>query len=735
MIGAVAADTAAGSATDASGVYVYGGTNVTITGTKDTTAVKVGTAAFAIDSVNTTGGLPKVNGSAALDPTGDVSITRVSTSTSTTTGLVSATFSTNSAKVYMNGGSTATVRGAGTTDIVDVNTTALLNASGVSTIGTSKLATVNLSGLSNTANITSDAISTVSVTNSRAAVTVNVLNSGEINANAGPINYVLSNVGTEGASPTRVILANNTTGAVNISSGAASTYTGSSNTGSESFVTISSTKATAINLTNSLAVNLGDVQANAAKVATVNGGSATGAVSLTIGTNGSTPEQGLSVTTGSGNDVVTVKASSNLGVNTTTAAVTTVNLGAGNDTLLNLNGSPVTVTGAAFNGGEGVDTVVASLLNSGNAAQFNSFEVLGLDLTSSGASFDASLLAGAAGLALLATSAAGNTVTYTGVKTSQSLTIAAAAASATSVTALTFGSAVTTGTSDSYAVSFGVSSPTSTVVNRSTVEAGVLSINGIENVTLASGGTGFLNNNIDLASNSVRTITLTGAQNLDLAFGADFGGASNTVTSTNGVGVSAIDGSALTGGLTINTTGVTSAFAGLTVKSGSGNDAITLAQVATVEAGAGDDTITAANGAGSVFTGGAGKNTYDVSAAVGTSAEVRITDIKSADKIDLAGTIAAAGTLGAKVDVSAATSLAAALDIANGATGANGSAAAGSAQLLWFQYGGNTYVYSDVADSNGALGSVDANDNIVALTGLVDLIGSTFTTGAVLTIA
>ncbi len=746
MVGAVAADTATGTAGDGKGVYVTGGTNVTITGTSRTTDVKVGTAPFAIDSVNTTGGLPKVNGSASLDPTGDVSITRVTTTTSTVDGTVSAAFSGSTAKVYMNGGSTATVRGAGATDIVDVNTLALLNASGVSTIGTSKLATVNLSGLSGTANITSDAISTVSVTNSRSAVTVNVLNSGETGANSGPINYVLSNVGSSDA--TRVTLVDNTTGAVNISSGAASTYTGSRNTGSESFVTISSTKATAINLTNSLAVNLGDVQASAAKVATVNGGSATGAVSLTIGTAGSTPEQGLSVTTGSGNDTVTVKTGANLGVNTTSAAVTTVNLGEGNDALLNgsTTSAVATVTGAAFNGGAGVDTVAASLVNAGNAAQFVNFEVLGLD-RATGTTTDANLLSGVTGLALLRNASldqnsdlVAGTVTYTNVKASQGLTVTGSAAVLSAgVTALSFEAAVATGTADSYTVGFAGVGTTSATAVKTPVQAGIISLDGIETVNVVSGSAaGFTANAINLNNASATKLVLSGTQDLDVDFGATDGndggstnyfGTAGTSADTNGVAL--IDGSGMSGKLLIDTTDVGVAYAGLTVKGGSGNDTITLAQAAVVGAGAGDDTITVSS-AGAIVSGGAGKDTFDVTAAVYGNASVvtNVTDLAAGDVIKGLAAGAANALLGTKADVSTATSLADALELANGTAGTS------TSKTFWFQYGGNTYILEDALDAANAnaSGTFGAEDTVVKIDGLMDLSNSVWASSGLLTI-
>ncbi|GAB2948957.1 hypothetical protein GCM10027182_16540 [Aquaspirillum soli] len=236
---------------------------------------------------------------------------------------------------------------------------------------------------------------------------------------------------------------------------------------------------------------------------------------------------------------------------------------------------------------------------------------------------------------------------------------------------------------------------------------GTVAAAGIENFTIVSGGTNNWNSLTLGADTSARTVTVTGSQNLNLAFAANFG----EVNATNGtVGVSSIDGSAATGKLNISLTNVVAATAGVAVKGGSAADTITTIATST-----------------QTLTGGAGNDTFAVAASTGTSPIVTITDLAAEDVIDLAGTIAAAGTLGAKKDISAATSLATALDIANGATGA------GTDQLVWFQYGGNTYVYADLA-TGGNIGSVGTGDNIVKITGLVDLATSTYTTGAVLTV-
>jgi hypothetical protein len=247
-------------------------------------------------------------------------------------------------------------------------------------------------------NITSDAITTVSVTDSRsaAAATVNILNSGATGANSGAINYVLSNVGSTTA---RVTLSDAPATSVNISSGSASTFTGARNTDSGSFVTITSPAATSITLTNTLPVDLGDVLATAGKVATVNGANATGGISAILA---STPNQGMAVTTGSGADTVTLKASATIAsvlVNGNTVT-TSINLGAGNDRLLDQGnkdaGTSATVgVGAVIDAGAGTDTVSASLVTAGNGGLFRNFEILELQGTVAAAAsgaLDAALL-------------------------------------------------------------------------------------------------------------------------------------------------------------------------------------------------------------------------------------------------------------------------------------------------------------------------------------------------------
>jgi hypothetical protein len=433
-----------------------------------------------------------------------------------------------------------------------------------------------------------------------------------------------------------------------------------------------------------------------------------------------------------------LKSSTSQSSNGTTGANLSLSLGAGDDVLANGNTSVHTVVGATFDGGEGTDTVYASLINNGNAAQFTNFEVLGLDLTTNGSAIDTSIFADAEALLLIANATtSGHTVTYSGLSQAQGLIVGSSMGTDAGTTVLGFGVAEIAGTADSYTVTFAADGALTAAATPTEIKAATLSLAYIENVNLVSGGSGYTNNTVTLADPSAKTVTITGEDKMTLTFASGFGGVGSSGGTTAAAstletwGVNTIDASEATGDIVLNTTNVVYSYAsgvlGLDISTGSGNDAVTTTGVARVNLGDGDDTVTTAN-AVQVLTGGSGDDTFVVAAAVGTTPEVTITDIESGDKIDFSGTITA-GTLGEAEDVGTATSLAAALDIANG----DQASASTTVQLVWFQYGGNTYVYNDNLDS-GATETVGANDNIVKLTGLIDLEGSAYTAGAILTI-
>ncbi|MBO1249628.1 hypothetical protein J1777_07255 [Comamonas denitrificans] len=454
------------------------------------------------------------------------------------------------------------------------------------------------------------------------------------------------------------------------------------------------------------------------------------------------------VNVGAGFDGATIDASGNTGGLTasTTAGVTKlvegssaadsitlvgalaaggkINLGAGDDKLLTGAGASITAT-TIVDGGDGLDSISAALINAANAGAIKNFELLDVSATSNldvelvtGSTIQGLTLSGGTGGGTVTNVAAGAGLTVTGNNTGTTTIGVKGAASATS-------------TADSFTTTFaGVATSAATAAAPELQAAGTVVTNGVEALNIVSGGTGFVTNSMTVTDNALQTITITGDKALNLAFAGVNGtvvtGATDTVN-----GVKMIDGSAATGALTINTNNVTNvANAGLTVKTGAGKDSITLTQKATVDAGAGDDLIVSSV-AGGKFTGGAGADKFDVSAAIAVAGSLTeatgafknaITDFSSTDSIKLLGGNTSFTTtkiaLGASV-----TNLDQALAQAT-VTPADNS-------VTWFQYGADTYVVAN----DGTLG-FGAGDLVVKLTGLVDLTSATLdTTSDYLTLA
>ncbi len=736
------------------GTLVTGGSTVTIngrgsalsstsgqpTGTPDTSAVQVGSAANkGITSANNTTGKETIL-NAGLAPTGDVSVsssrsyTRVDATNKV--NLSSVIYGDGDTKVYMNGGATASVTGANSVTITDLGTT-LLKADAASTAaaGVSKLtsATVNgLNGASAVATINSDALTNLTVLDARGSGSLGVtVNNNTVGGHA--LNLTVGNSGTSALALT---VTDSKATTVNIASAASSFQAlGSTpiNTGSASFLTLATAAATAIKMTNAQAVSLGDLTgAGYAKLATLDASGATGAVNATIG---STSLQGLAFTGGAGNDTVTVGDSANLGVNTTSGAATTVSLGGGNDTLLNGSSTAAAapMVGVKIDAGNGIDTVAASLINAGNAAQFVNFEVLGLDRANA-TTTDANLLSGVTGLALISNGGSGGTVTYANVKASQGLTVAGSpGVNAAGTTVLGFEAAVVAGTSDSYTIGFAGVGAASAFVAPTAVNAGVISLANIETVNISSGSaSGFTDNTGTLVAASATSLVVTGSQLATLTLGLSSGGAFGTAAnSTNGLGVSSIDASANTGGIKLGfAAGFESAIGALAIKGSAASDTITLAAfdaaVVTVDAGAGNDSITTAAQAVSLTLGAGTDTALVVASKVGTLADTstnvatlaeatgRLVTIKDAalgDTIDFetATTAGTAAALGAATSVASATSV---LDVLN-------ALANSTAKVAWAVFGGNTYVVYDNVNTSTTLG-VQADDIVVKFDGTFD---------------
>jgi S-layer protein len=412
----------------------------------------------------------------------------------------------------------------------------------------------------------------------------------------------------------------------------------------------------------------------------------TGGVTATVANTA----DALTATGGSGADKITVGG--------TLVAGATINLGAGNDTLLNSSGA-ITASSSSkttsIDGGEGTDALATSLITAGNASQFKNFEVLSID-----GSLDASLLTGNTVSALQLDGAA-VTAVVSGVTTSQALTVNAGGNTSTT---LSFGGV--NGSSDSYGITFAATT-TGTTASPTTVNAGTVVVNKIESLTINSGATAGVNvNTITLTDSTLQTLTINGAQAATVAFA----GTNGTVTNNVG-GVSLIDASAATGKVNVNLTNVTADVNGLAVKGGTADDTITTiaAQSTTLTGGAGKDSFVVSATVSNV-TAGAGATAAAITA--GTYYQTTITDFAIGDTITLksaSGTTTFAST---KVDVSAAANLGSALDLA-----AATNVTANDAKVVWFQYGGNTYIVEDL----GSATTLASTDVVVKLVGTIDL--------------
>ena len=743
----IAASSSGGWAAGA-GAYVTGGTSVKITeavgvassgsiSASNATAVQVGNnpesstatkltgASSGARASSTADGYPEVIGNKSTAPTGDVTVSTKSAYTNKD-GYSSVKYGTGDVKVYMNGGTTASVTGASTVTIQDINTT-LLKSSLAATAapGTSKLTTVNLQGISGNVGISTDAITTLSVVDSSASTTPVITINSNTNANTGALALSVGN------STVNVKAGNASSVAV---TGVAAAYASTASTGKNaskdaSDLDLDAAKATSVSFGGSSKITLNSgsdlakmttITANGSsdlvlgtvtsfgKLTSVDASAATGNVSATIDDTiaGQTAtDYGFSVKTGSGKDTVTIAGKMTSGTDANGAVIqNTISLGAGDDKLLFLASSNGEIaSGATADGGDGSDLVAASLLNAGNSTRVTNFEILGLDSTST---YDASLLVGATGLQALAVGG-----TYTGVKTTQGLTYVDSLSSG-NIT-LQFPSAATTATTDSYTVTFaGVALSTATATSKTAIAGQTLIIDKIENVNIVSGGTGLVANSLSLDADAARIITVTGDQELNLTLVATVGDITAN-SSTNGMGVSLIDASALTGKITISNANIAVPFGDVTtIKGGSGNDAITAAKTKTVvDGGAGNDTITVSTTVATTLTGGAGKDTFVVTSATANSTSAPIiTTITDYDRVS--DTIQMGTTDSLKKFVP--TSGNSLVEVITASLHATGGSAVNAA--VWFTYGGDTYI----AHQDGSTG-FQTTDIIVKLTGIVDL--------------
>lgn len=225
-----------------------------------------------------------------------------------------------------------------------------------------------------------------------------------------------------------------------------------------------------------------------------------------------------------------------------------------------------------------------------------------------------------------------------------------------------------------------------------------------------------------LVATSAKSIVVTGNNGLNL------NNTGNTkVTSFDASGVVGNGADDTAANLVVRFTSANNtATAEVTIKGGAGNDVLTgNAAKDTLIGGAGDDTLDGAAGV-DVLTGGEGKDifVFTTVASSGVSYDT-ITDLAVADVIRFSTNITNADGV-TTVTGNQLGAVLSGIDASNAVFQDYLDAAAnkGAGVVSWFQTGGNTYVVQDI---NGAATFQNGLDNVVKITGLVDLTNATWT--------
>ncbi len=729
--------------TGATALTIAAGTNVTATAaaTTDITAGASALAAGAGDEISINGGKNVTVTAADTSTTGAASgNTIVVGGTTAAAGAVKVTYTEtiSDAADAGVGGSTITVTG-GTT--VEVNSLAVAGA-GSAAADVLTLGQVDVNGNASTTAVT--------VKQSAATATYNGTTQKNISIVNGAVNVVDTNATTASDTITTVTLENfgaseikstvlstlNLTagatiagGAVTLTQTAADKSTAATtlalNT-SGSFGKISGTQADVyktVNVTAAAATTIADIEMDALTTLNVAGTGVTTFTALTAAENaklttiastgggltiGTELATGVAVTGGAGAESILIGATTK-----------TIDLGAGNDVV---TVSTTTMgAGGAVKGGDGTDTLVANTNGSAFAGlpAFTGFETLRIAGTAAEGAHNA---VGFTALELGATKAAVSS--FTNVAAGVGLTVLAAPGGAHTVTL-----ADATGKADSFNLTFKSAGALDLSTNGVTL-AGVETIN----ITNTDTNTTAHTNKLNLTADSVTSIVVTGNAGLDLT--------GSTYAKVTNFDASAITGAAADAAALAVTyvSGNTTVAENVTIKGGSGNDSLTgnAANNDTILGGDGADTLVYTGGT-DTFTGGAGKDVFDVNALGTKTSFLTIADPTAGDTINLVDvssvTIAnvTAGNL-TKVTLGAAATFDQYLD----AAAATVIADAAASLVKYFVFGGNTYVVVDngvAADTPDDTNTFDAGkDAVIKLTGVVDLSTATITS-EVLTLA
>lgn len=450
----------------------------------------------------------------------------------------------------------------------------------------------------------------------------------------------------------------------------------------------------AVTVTGSAGVKLNAGVANT--VTSVNTTGTTGASTVTI--------EGARATYAGGAGVDTVTLA------TDTALTKSIDLGAGDD-VLSFGALAVTGSSTTLSGGEGTDTLAMTVaaadgLDGAKQTFYTGFERLSLTTAySTGATADDSAantltlnLENLGFTTFVSTAGTGN-----GADATQDI-LALDKLASNGTVVLTANGLITANVTDA-------ATGTSDVVNlvlssTGNLAAGAFTAANVETINISTVDTEVA----ALPTKNVDSLTLTAdkATTVNVSGGQDL-----TLTLTGSTKVATIDGSTMTGGLTVTSLNTTSAT---TIKGGSGNDVLTAATGTTADVllgGVGNDVLVA-NAGLSTLTGGEGADVFRVAvASLNVNSYATITDFAKGDLLQLAGVTsftAAKVTLG---------DTAVFQDYANAAI--NTLATNGSG---WFQFEGNTYVVADKGTDGTTF--TNSEDFIVKLAGLVDFSTASF---------
>ena len=475
----------------------------------------------------------------------------------------------------------------GTPNGEEVHTVALAGVSGVTEVVNQKsVSGVTFTNIGKAAAVTVDGVVSGDTTFTRGtssitdALTINVKNgvkAGAINSNDTNNDATAAVINSTGAA--------NTTGAINLTGTAVATthtLTGLTINATADLTTgnitgFDTSKDATITVTGAGKASIGSL---AAVVKTVEASANSGGVAFVGGT-------GLQeVTGGSAKDTVTLGAALadkgfvklaagddvlDIAANAVNKGAT-IELGAGNDALL---GTGSINSAAVVDGGDGVDTLAASLITVSNAGAFKNFEQL--DLVGLGNNtLDVALMAANNSVDKLILSGNSGSASATVVNVGADVGLTVTASDTNGVTIDQAGTNATTGAVDTFSITFDAEA--SDPVAAKTVTAASITLNAIDTVSIVSDGGEQVSNVLSaLVSDEMDTLNITGDNDFTLGAVYKAGTTASDVLKT-------IDASGLSGDLKFDLAAVNGA---LTVKLGSGDDLIT---ASIVNDGAGGET-------------------------------------------------------------------------------------------------------------------------------------------------